>query len=151
MSEEMYCGIKAVPKGKIRGTPEYCAKNKQVRFYGIKHIDKNLLEEVSKKAPNVIKEQLKLKKAEDNGKILIKKYKNLMVVIDDKNIKSSQRKKAKAAIAKLLIKRDIILNNINKQKKIVQAAEKQHKLDQKEAKKEAIKAKKKSGSKTKKK
>lgn len=40
-----YCGKGPVPKGKKRGSAEYCLMNNQVRYYGVEKIDKKLLKD----------------------------------------------------------------------------------------------------------
>jgi hypothetical protein len=47
--EKINCGVKALKKGERRGTMQECIDKKQVRYYGIKTIDKVLLDEVLKK------------------------------------------------------------------------------------------------------
>lgn len=42
-----YCGSGAVPKGKSRGSAEYCLRKNQVRYYGVEKIDGKLLKEHS--------------------------------------------------------------------------------------------------------
>ena len=34
-----YCGIHKVPKGRVRGTSEYCIKSGQARYYGINSVE----------------------------------------------------------------------------------------------------------------
>jgi len=43
-----FCGIGEVPKGQKRGTMKECAERGQVRYYGLKKIDKKLVEYASK-------------------------------------------------------------------------------------------------------
>jgi len=64
----MYCGIGKIPRGKTRGTPEYCVQSNQIRYYGLEKIDKNLLKRAKGLTSDLIKEQLKLKKIEDEAK-----------------------------------------------------------------------------------
>lgn len=40
-----YCGKGPVPKGKTRGSAEYCLRNNQVRYYGVKKIDAKMLKD----------------------------------------------------------------------------------------------------------
>jgi hypothetical protein len=54
--EEIYCGFKKVPKGKKRGTAKQCFTSNQIRYYGIKAIDEDLLESLlhrKKKGPSL--------------------------------------------------------------------------------------------------
>ena len=66
----MYCGIGPIPKDKTRGTPEYCVRTNQVRYYGLMQIDKKLLNQAKGKTTDLIKEQLKLKKIEDKHLVI---------------------------------------------------------------------------------
>lgn len=120
----MYCGIGPIPKGKQRGTPEYCLNKKQVRYWGIKKIDKQILEALEQVNYELLlqKEKFKLLKLTGNAKILIKDIKNTQLEIDiartDK--KANQLNKQ---LDKLLIKRDKLVKNIKKQKEIVEILE----------------------------
>jgi len=62
---DIYCGIKPVPKNKTLGSMKQCANAQQVRYYGIKKVDKKLLETKKTKSKNdrmtIIKEMSKLK------------------------------------------------------------------------------------------
>src|SRR5258705_207523 len=49
MGENMYCGIGKIPKGKVRGTPEYCVQTNQIRYYGLEEIDEKLLKQAKRK------------------------------------------------------------------------------------------------------
>jgi len=141
----MYCGIGRIPKGKIRGTPEYCVQTNQIRYYGLKKIDESLLKKAKGTATNLIKEQLKLKKIEDEAKILIKEVKNLKVLLEQKNIKPTQLKQAQKRMDALLIKRDNLVKRLKSQKKVVDALEEDERQSNKPVKKKI------SGSKTSKK
>jgi hypothetical protein len=58
---EGYCGIKPLKKGQKRATALECLKNNQVRYYGIKKIDKDLIKEVVvEKEQEKIKEQIRV-------------------------------------------------------------------------------------------
>lgn len=122
-SENYYCGMGPVPKGKIRAPPEYCLKNNQVRYYGIVAIDPELLKTVSKKGTNLVKEQLKLKKIEDDAKILLKEVKNIKIVLEDADAKPSRTKKAQKRMDELVAKRDKLVKRLETQKLVVEAAE----------------------------
>ena len=55
----IYCGIDKVPKGKVRGTAEQCLKCGQVRYWGRKKIDKELLKGNTKEAKALTAKQNK--------------------------------------------------------------------------------------------
>lgn len=117
-----YCGIGPVPKGKERGTAEYCAASKQIRYYGKKKVDPALLV-VKKKGTDIIKEQLKLRALQDKGKILINNIKIEKIIIDNDKSKKSQVRGAEKRLEELLVKRDKLVKNIKKQTKIVDLLE----------------------------
>ena len=155
-SDNYYCGMGPVPKGKVRAPPEYCLKNNQVRYYGIVAIDPELLQTVNKKGTNLIKEQLKLKKIGDDAKILLKEVQNIKIILEDKDAKASQMKRAQKRMDELLAKRDKLVKRLKTQKIVVEAAEanaiESEKAAEKAAEKSPTKPKtsKKSSSKTKK-
>ncbi|AGC02111.1 putative low complexity protein [Acanthamoeba polyphaga moumouvirus] len=124
MSDEMYCGIGKIPKGKIRGTPEYCLEANQVRYYGLKKIDPDLLSMTTSRKSSLVKEQLKLKRLQDDAKILIKEVKNVDLVLNDDMARESNIKRARKRKDELLIKRDKLVTRIKKQREIVKALEK---------------------------
>jgi hypothetical protein len=126
MSEQaMFCGIGKIPKGKVRGTPEYCVQARQVRYYGLKVIDEKFLH--TKRRHSLIKEQLKLKRIEDNAKMLIREVRNLKLILEDEGAKPSLQKKAQKKFNKLLLERDKLVKQLKQQKKIVDEIEKQEK------------------------
>ncbi|AEX61856.1 hypothetical protein CE11_00724 [Megavirus courdo11] len=108
MSEDMYCGIGKIPKGKIRGTPEYCIEANQVRYYGLKKIDSNLLSMSKGRKTDLVRQQLKLKRIEDDAKILIKEVKNIKLIINDDLARESSKKKLEKEWTSYLLK-EIIL------------------------------------------
>lgn len=146
----MYCGINVVPPGKTLGTPEYCVQTNQVRYYGLELIDEDLLNQAKGTSSNLIKEQLKLKKIEDDAKILINEVKNIKIILE-KNTKPIQQKKAQKRMDELLISRDKLIKKLKSQKQIVEAIEDAQKRREKALEKAAALKKKSSGSKTKKK
>ena len=117
----MYCGAGPVPKGKIRGTPEYCVQTNQIRYYGLVAIDKDLLKTAKGQSSDLIKEQLKLKKIEDDAKVLIKEVKNLKIILDSERSSTSEVKRAKKKMEALLEKRDKLVKRLKVQKKVVDA------------------------------
>lgn len=121
----MFCGLGPVPKGKVRGTPEYCLQNRQVRYYGKVAIDPKILTTVTGKTLNLTKEKIKLKKIGDDAKFLIKEVKNIKVILDDRRSSPSEIKRAKKKMDALLLKRDKLVNRLKAQKKIVVTIEKE--------------------------
>ena len=41
---DIYCGVSKIPKGQKRGSMKECAEKGQIRYYGIKKIDKKTME-----------------------------------------------------------------------------------------------------------
>lgn len=132
---KMYCGRGPVPRGKVRGTAEYCLRNNQVRYYGLVAIDKKLLDMYQGKATSLIKEQLKLKKIENEAKILIKEVKNIKVILDNEELKQSRRKQVQKKLDNLLLKRDKLVKKLRDQRQVIHTIEKEEKRADKEAKK----------------
>jgi len=116
--EATYCGVKKVPKSQ-RASAEYCVSKNQVRYYGLKKIDRDELEKKKAKA-NVLKEQLKYRKLLDDAKVLVKDVKRIDLDIDlaktDKKKKTLRKQKEK-----LLERRDRLVKSIKAQKEKVDA------------------------------
>lgn len=129
----MYCGIGPVPKNKVRGTPEYCVETNQVRYYGLELIDKKLLNKDKSKATGLIKEQLKLKKIQDDAKILIKEVQTLKMILETEGIKPSKKKTAEKQMDALRGKRDRLVKRLKSQQAIVENLEKEEARQEKDA------------------
>lgn len=125
MADNMYCGIGPVPRGKVRGTPEYCIQTNQVRYYGLKKIDKSLLKNLKGSTTDLTKEKMKLRKIQDEAKILIKEVKKLRIILDNSDAKDSQIKKSQKRLDELLVKRDALLKKLKRQQKIIKSIEDQ--------------------------
>ena len=141
----MYCGAGGVPKGKIRGTPEYCIQTNQVRYYGLELIDEDLLKRAKGTTTNLDKELLKLRRMEDDAKVLIKKVNIVKIILEDDRSRPSQLKRAQKKMDALLLRRDKLVKKLKAQKAVVATVE----ADEKRRAKTKAKTKK-SGSKTKK-
>lgn len=115
----MYCGVKNPPKGRERGTPEYCAERNQVRYYGIKKINKKLVRTEAGPAPSLIKEQLKSKKLMDDAKILVKDSKIVKIIMESDKSTNSEKKKAQKRLDELKGRRDRLIKRITQQTKKV--------------------------------
>jgi hypothetical protein len=124
MKENMYCGIGPVPKGRTRGTPEYCVQTNQVRYYGLVAIDEDLLRQAKGNITDLTKEKLKIKKLEDDAKLLIKDVKNIKIIIESDDSTPSQRKNAQKKMDDLLEKRDKLIKKLKEQSLLVKELEK---------------------------
>ena len=144
MSDDiMFCGLGTVPKGKVRAPPEYCLQKKQVRYYGKVAIDSELLEQYSKKETSLFKEQMKLKKIEDQAKKLIREVKRLKITLTDDEATNSQIKQAQKRMDAILKQRDKLIKRLKEQKDMVTNLEKEEKKKKKNKKNKNKKNKKK--------
>lgn len=132
MDDNMFCGVGPVPKGKIRGTAEYCASKHQIRYYGLVKIDPKLLEKIEKKKRNLLTEQIKLKKIEDKAKILVKESGKIKAIISNDKSKDSEIAKAEKRLVEIKKIRDKLLEQLNNQKSIVNEVKKQQQQDEKD-------------------
>ena len=53
MSDKIVCGVKEPKKGEKRGTMRECADKRQVRYYGVKKVDKKIIDELTGKTKKV--------------------------------------------------------------------------------------------------
>ena len=60
-----YCGVRKVPKNRVRGTMKKCVSKGQTRYYGLEKINKNLYELYLNQA----KEKAKKKRLEAKKKV----------------------------------------------------------------------------------
>jgi ATPase subunit of ABC transporter with duplicated ATPase domains len=116
-TKNYFCGMGEIPKGKIRAHAEYCLRNRQVRYYGVVAIDPGLLKKYLSglTGVNIQKEQIKLKKLENEAKLMIKTAKRLKRIINDKETNASDMKKAKKMLESLMKKRDKLKEKLRKQ------------------------------------
>ena len=56
-----YCGIHKVPKGRERGTSEYCIKSGQARYYGINSVE-DVIDVILAEKRKVANEKAKIKR-----------------------------------------------------------------------------------------
>lgn len=135
VAADRYCGAKAVPKGKIRGSPEYCAKTNQIRYYGLVKIDEKLLTDTKGKGPDITKKRLALRKAEDEAKILIQDIGKVRLIIDKKRKAKKKHKNDDKKLDSLLIKKDKIIRKLKSAKEALKKANKNEKEKNKRANK----------------
>lgn len=138
----MYCGIGPVPKGKERGTAEYCANNKQIRYFGLEKLTDDVIKQLlnkKKKEKTLLQEQFALKKLEDRGKMLLNKVKNLTVIIENPDERPSKVKSADKEL--VLVKKQIntLLKKYKSQKKLVKKMEEDQEKKEKATKKKSKK------------
>lgn len=136
----MYCGIGAVPRGKERGSAEHCVRVNQVRYYGKLAIDPKVLDKAKLSKGNLIQEQLKLKKIEDDAKVLVRNVKQIRIILDDKNAPDKQKAMARKQLEGYSKQRDKLVASLKKQQKIVEDIEENKRIED-EAERKAKKAK----------
>lgn len=132
-NSKFFCGYGPVPRGKERGTPEQCVAANQIRYYGFVKIDPRLMETM--KTSDLVKEQMALKKLEGDGQLIIKNHKRIKMLLSIHEPGTKKHKAAEKQLDDLLKKRDKLLVKIRTQKKVVENAEKEHKLREKSLKK----------------
>lgn len=150
-SNNYYCGIGDVPRGKIRAPVEYCIQHNQVRYYGLVAIDKKLLISAKGKTTDLNKEKIKLAKIKADIKILLKEFSTNKIILENKDgsQRASDIKKAKAKRILLLQRRDKLKKQYNTQAKVVENLEKEEiRAEKEKEKKKKSKTNPKSGSKT---
>lgn len=150
--KKSYCGIGKIPKDQVRGTPEYCVQNNQIRYYGLHKIDKDLLKTAKGQVTNLNKEKLKLKRLEDDARILIKTVKNLKIILEDRDSTPSQIKKAQKKMDEIAVKKDKLIKKLATQKKVIdeviaEEALREREQEKRQKKSSESKTKRRSGSK----
>jgi len=117
--KEPYCGSKSVPKNKVRGTMKECADSNQVRYWGVKKIDKKFLGDQKEKVVDVENEIIKLKNMEAEGGILLKEIKKTKLIIKLRKEGNKKYKIYQKKLQSLLLKRDKFIIKYNKQREYV--------------------------------
>jgi hypothetical protein len=99
MSDDIYCGIGKVPKNKKMGSMKECGEANQIRQYGIKKVDKKLIDSIlaekQRKSSSVGKLETKAQKLGEDFVILKAKIKKLQSKIEyetDKKTKDQLKK-----------------------------------------------------------
>ena len=135
VEEKQYCGVGPIKKGFVRGTPEYCLANKQVRYYGVEELSQELADQIGTKILNLFKEEQKLAKLHFDGKKIKKDFTEIERLLGFDNIKPGKKKlleKKKAAIIKKAKK---LAAKIKAQANLVEDLQKKEKKKKKKKKK----------------
>lgn len=115
-----YCGIGKIPKNKTRGDASTCKKMRKIRYYGIETVNPKVLTETNMKKYDYNKEAFKLKKIEEDAKLLIKDINHQKIIISKSTgtkLKNAKKKldtlisKKNGLIKKLKAQNDLILKN----------------------------------------
>jgi len=146
-AEEGYCGAGAVPRGKYRASAEYCVQRNQVRYYGLKKIDAELLEK-KVKTSDIDKERIKLKKIDLDADDLIKEFAKVKRILEDPTSTKSQLKQANAKKKAIFKRRDLIKKRFIAQTKVIKELEKKEAHQKHKEKNKSKSSKSKSSSKS---
>ena len=65
--KKYYCGIYKIPENKRRGTMKECIMSSQVRYYGIKKVDKRLIDASKRLKKKISKKNISIKIAKLKG------------------------------------------------------------------------------------
>lgn len=134
-----YCGISNPPKGKVRGSVEYCVNHNQVRYYGIEAVKKKDLIKTSK-TPSIDKERIKLQKIGLDIDDLVKAFAKVKRVLDDPKSTRAQLKSANKKKEALLKKKEVIRKKYQTQRNyVLQLADEEKKLEKEKKKQKAKK------------
>lgn len=114
---EYYCGIGKIPKNKVRGCESICAKQKQIRYYGIKAINPKILLESKTQKQDIQKESFKLKKLEEDANLLIKNIKHEKIIISKTTGKKLEDSKKKLNM--LIKKKEPLLKKLKMQNDLI--------------------------------
>lgn len=124
MVSKAYCGIGKVPKNKKRGSMKECAEQGQIRYYGLKKIDKRLAENAAKlkKLKDIAPEKInqKIMKLTIEYATLLGKIRGVKTKIEGEKDKKKKEKLNKEVIKlreKAKKASDILMKHREKEKK----------------------------------
>ncbi len=89
-----YCGLNKLKKGQKRGNLKECVESKQIRYYGLKKVDPNLVNKLKGNEKKKLVKELKLTYFKLSGKInkLNKKLNDPRLSPNDKNKLTNEKK-----------------------------------------------------------
>lgn len=85
--DKPYCGIEKLRKGQKKGTLKECVKSKQIRQYGLKKVDKNLVNKLKNKDVNIKNVKLEFFKLSGKMNKLKKELQNAKLTKNERNKK----------------------------------------------------------------
>lgn len=116
-----YCGIiEPPPHGKTRGTEEHCITKKQVRYYGVVPVKKETLKKHSKKKYDLVDESLRYRALVDRRNLMIKEFRFLKVIVDNKDERPAKRKTAEKRMNELRRQGELSRKKMAKQIELVE-------------------------------
>lgn len=124
MSDNIFCGVNRIPKGKQLGTARQCANKKQIRYYGLVKVEKDILKKQVDLAVTLLDESIKMRKLNDKAKILIREIKKYEI-IEQESKKMSEQRQATKKLGDLLETRDKLITKIKNQQKVIKKLNKQ--------------------------
>jgi len=134
------CGWREPKKNEKRGDAEYCLSRNQIKYYGIISVEPELLLKKIKKMRGVFDEQMEYKKLQDQAVILIKKDEKLQNILRVESYTQKQKDNAREKRKALIEKRDVLLEKMKNQKKLIAKAEREEKASKtKKTKKKSLK------------
>lgn len=128
---KIFCGITEVPKGQKRGSQEECFNKGQIRYYGVKKIDKSFLKE-QKVSTKKHRKSLMLQISENRGKI------RKLEMDHDRHANYDKKKEFKLKIQELKEQNSELLKKyrkINEEEMKSKKSKKSHKVEEKKKKK----------------
>ena len=145
-----YCGIGPVPRGKERGTMEYCIRTNQVRYWGVKAIPAGKLDEIkgNNSTGDLTKELIKSRKFEHDAKLLLKELANVNAILSQDGLKEKKKVSLQKKKKELIDKGKELKKKMLKQRKVVENLEKEIAETEKNKKTTKKTIKKNSGSKS---
>ena len=101
-----YCGVRKVPKNRVRGTSEQCFKSGQARYYGIMSVE-NEINKILAEKRKLANENAKIKRQEAKKKVddANKKIKQANVAVKEANKAKQESKKAEQEAKKTTAKK----------------------------------------------
>lgn len=119
----VYYGARPVPPGKRRGTLQEALNANQIRYYGAVAIPKEQLNKPvkkKKKEKDLVTEQLKLRRYQQEIKILIQEAQTINVTRRDPNASAKKKAAANKKMANIKKRKEAALARIAKQRAIVE-------------------------------
>ena len=90
-----YCGVRKVPKNRVRGTSQQCINAGQARYYGIMSVE-NEINKILADKRKLVNENAKIKRQEAKKKVVEanKKIRQANVAVNEANKAKQESKKA---------------------------------------------------------
>ena len=117
----VYYGAKAVPLGKRRATLKEALDANQIRYYGAVAVpEKKLNRPPEKRKKNLVAEELKLRRYQQDINVLLKEAQMINITRKDPTAPASKRKAAQKRMDELKKRKQTALKRIAKQRSVVE-------------------------------